>query len=220
MHIKRNIARNLKNIYWQLKGIGIFNLAPVLGLYVLIPLANLAAYGMRHDMDYLYVNIVKQCQIFCPILSVWYVIFVLEHCIEEPGNELLYIRHRNKLPELLLCYLAFQILLLPLFAVYTGMFPDLWWLYLKLCVIQLLYLGLAYFTAFLCRKITISVLAVLCYSISTVMAATVEVQGISYYKVIVNQGTDLVRELIPFALAAGVMLIGGCICNYYFPMRK
>ncbi len=220
MRIKRNIARNLKNIYWQLKGIGIFNLAPVLGLYVLIPLANLAAYGMGHDMDYLYVNIVKQCQIFCPILSVWYVIFVLEHCIEEPGNELLYIRHRNKLSELLLCYLAFQILLLPLFAVYTGMFPDLWWLYLKLCVIQLLYLGLAYFTAFLCRKITISVLAVLCYSISTVIAATVEVQGISYYKVIVNQGTDLVRELIPFALAAGVMLIGGWICNYYFPRRK
>ena len=53
MRIKRNIARNLKNIYWQLKGIGIFNLAPVLGLYVLIPLANLAAYGMGHDMDYL-----------------------------------------------------------------------------------------------------------------------------------------------------------------------
>ena len=220
MRIKRNIARNLKNIYWQLKGIGIFNLVPVLGLYVGIPLANLMAYSINHDMDYLYVNIVKQCQIFCPILSAWYVIFVLEHCIEEAGSELLYIRHRNKLPELLLCYLLFQILLLPLFVIYTGMFPDLWWLYLKLSVIQLLYLGLAYATAFLWRKITISTLIIVCYSISTVMAATVEVQGISYYRVIVNQGIDMVRELAPFALAAGVMLIGGCVCNYYFPQRK
>ncbi len=220
MRIKRDIVRNLKNIYWQLKGIGIFNLVPVLGLYVGIPLANLMAYSINHDMDYLYVNIVKQCQIFCPILSAWYVIFVLEHCIEEAGSELLYIRHRNKLPELLLCYLLFQILLLPLFVIYTGMFPDLWWLYLKLSVIQLLYLGLAYATAFLWRKITISTLIIVCYSISTVMAATVEVQGISYYRVIVNQGIDMVRELAPFALAAGVMLIGGCVCNYYFPQRK
>lgn len=220
MRIKRDIVRNLKNIYWQLKGIWIFNLVPVLGLYVGIPLANLMAYSINHDMDYLYVNIVKQCQIFCPILSAWYVIFVLEHCIEEAGSELLYIRHRNKLPELLLCYLLFQILLLPLFVIYTGMFPDLWWLYLKLSVIQLLYLGLAYATAFLWRKITISTLIIVCYSISTVMAATVEVQGISYYRVIVNQGIDMVRELAPFALAAGVMLIGGCVCNYYFPQRK
>ena len=61
MRIKRDIVRNLKNIYWQLKGIGIFNLVPVLGLYVGIPLANLMAYSINHDMDYLYVNIVKQC---------------------------------------------------------------------------------------------------------------------------------------------------------------
>lgn len=220
MYIKKYIVKNIRNIYWQLKGIGVFKLVPVLGLYVLLPLTNLLSYRINADMDYLYTNIVKECQIICPILSVWCIIFLLEHCIEEPGYELLYIGQRNKLFELLLCYFAFVILMLPLFFVYTRMFSDLWWLYLKLCIIQLLYLALAYFMAFLCRKITVSVLLVICYSISAVMTATVDVQGISYYCVIVAQGKEMLQELIPFAAATVVLLIGGCVCNYYFPQRK
>lgn len=220
MYIKRYLEKQLRNTYWQLKGIGIFNLIPLIGLYILIPISNVITYQFYQEPEYLYVNIVKECQFFCPLLSIWWIFFILEHFIEEPGNELLFVDGRNKMVHALIPYVGFIVLMLPLFIVYTRIFPDLWWLYLKLGIVNLLYLSIAYFTAFLSGKITISVIITLCYTIDAILEDTMEAEGISYYNSRVMTGWALFDEMKFFLLVIVVFLIAGSICNYYFPQRS
>lgn len=220
MRVKEYWIKLLRNMYFQLKGIGIFVLVPPVGLYLLVPLSNWITYEFYKDMDMLYMNILKECQFFLPLLSVWYILFMLEHYAEEPGHELLYVGGWNKLCQLLLPYVGFLLLMLPLFIVYTLLFPELWWLYLKLAIIQFLYLAAVYLLAFIAGKIVFCVMAVLCYTIYVIMGDTMGIGAISYLRLQLAMGWDLWGELKGFLLA-GVLLLGaGLLCNYYFPERN
>lgn len=220
MCVKEYWIRLFRNMYFQLKGIGIFVLVPPIGLYLLVPLSNWITYRFYQDLNMLYTNILKECQFYLPLLSVWYILFLLEHLVEEPGHELLYVKGWNKLPQLLFPYGGFLLLMLPLFAVYTRLFPELWWLYLKLAVIQFLYLAVAYVLAFFSGKIVFCVMAVLCYTIYVIMGDTMGIGVFSYLRLQQAEGLALLSELKGFLIAAGLLLGAGIACNYYFPERN
>lgn len=207
-------------MYFQLKGIGIFALIPLIGIYVLLPLSNWVVYLFYQDMDMLYTNIVKECQLFLPMLSVWYLLFILEHLVEEPGHELLYVGGWNKLYQLLFPYAAFLLLMLPLFFAYTYLFSKLWWLYIKLAVIQFLYLSVVYVLAFLSGKIIFCIMVVLCYGIYVIMSDSIGTEFLSYLRLELATGLELFSEL-KVELVISVLLLGvGVLCNYYFPKRN
>lgn len=220
MRIKEYCLILFRNMYFQLKGIGIFVLIPPAGLYILVPLSNWVTYQIYQDMDMLYTNILKECQFYLPLLSAWYLLFLLEHLVEEPGHELLYVGGWNKLPQLLLPYLGFLILMLPLFVVYTRLFPEFWWLYLKLALIQFLYLAAVYALAFCSGKIVFCVMAVLCYTIYVIMGDAMGIGILSYLRLQLSTGLELLSELTGFLIAALVLLGTGLACNYYFPERN
>lgn len=212
-------GKNMRNIYFQLKGIGLFVFIPIIGLYLLIPTVNYIVFWFYHDWDLLYDSILKECQYFIPLLSVWWSFFLLEHYVEEPGHELLYIDRRNKWFTLFLLYIGYLILMLPLFFVYTGLFPELWWLFLKLGIINLLYLAIAYATAFLTGKIVISVLGLLLYSIY-VIAEESNFLGISYYNSLILTNGEFLHEMQGFVIATIIFFIAGVIGNHMFPERN
>lgn len=220
MYIKRYLEKQLRNTYWQLKGIGFFNLIPLIGLYILIPISNVITYQFYQEPEYLYVNIVKECQFFCPLLSIWWIFFLLEHFIEEPGNELLFVDGRNKLVNVLIPYIGFMILMIPLFVVYTALFSELWWLYWKLAIVNLLYVAIAYFAAFLSKKIVISLIFALCYTIDAILEETMGISGISYYNAQVMTGWEMVKEMKVFLIMTMLFLLAGMVCNYCFPYRN
>lgn len=220
MRVKEYWITLVRNMYFQLKGIGIFVLVPLIGLYFLIPLSNWLTYQFYRDVDILYMSILKECQFYIPLLSVWYLLFLLEHLVEEPGHELLYVGGWNKLPQLLLPYGGFLVLMLPLFAVYTWLFPNLWWLYLKLAVIQFLYLAAVYMLAYSSGKIVFCVMGVLCYTIYVIMGDTMGIGVFSYLRLQQAEGLALLMELKGFLAAGGLLLGAGLIWNYYFPERN
>lgn len=220
MRVKEYWIRLVRNMYFQLKGIGICVLVPPVGLYLLTPLSNWITYQVYQDMNLLYVNILKECQFYLPLLSVWYGLFILEHLVEEPGHELFYVGGWNKFFQLFLPYAGFLILMLPLFVVYTRLFPDLWWLYLKLAVIQFLYLTAVYLLAFISGKIVFCVMTVLCYTIYIIMGDTMGIGVLSYLRLQQAAGVALLSELKGFLIAAVVLLGAGLLCNYYFPERN
>lgn len=220
MHIKRYLKKNLFCTYFQLKGIGPFFLAPLIGLYILTPCSNYITWQFYREPGPLYTNILKECQFFFPLLSVWYLFFVLEHYVEEPGHELLYVGGRNKLPGMFLLYGVFLLLMLPLFFVYTRIFPELWWLYLKIAVVNLFYFAMVYLAAFLSGKITVSVLLALSYTIYVIAEESIGRTGVSYYRNQVASGWDLLWEMKGMLLLTVLFFIAGSICNYLYPERS
>lgn len=213
MYIKKYMIKPFCTLYFQLKGIHLFAAIPILGLYLILPISHYIAYHFYQNMDMLYMNIINECQYLCPILSVWWIFFVLEHYVEEDGHELLYIGRRNKVVSLILLYILFLLLMIPLFVVYTSFFSDLWWLYAKLIIIQWLYMTILYCGSFLIGKINIPVIITLLYTICAIMGAG----GISYYQPIVSSGIEFVQEMRGFLLAGILLMATGCICNHFFP---
>ena len=217
MCVKRYLEKSIWNLYFRLKGMGVFAFMPVLGLYGLLPVLNILAYYFKRDPEMLYTNIVKMSQYLIPLLSVWVILFVLEHCIEEPMHELLYMNNRVKLWELLLLYAGFGILMVPLFIVYTRIFPELWWLYGKVLVLNLFYLSSTYAVSYLFGKMIPGAILVLFY---TVYAMTERATGMNLFLLSVYTGREFVQWMLGYLIVSALLIVVGEILNYRYPERN
>lgn len=203
--------------YYQIKGVGWFAFVPIIVLYILVPLVNYSSFLYFHDMDILYSNIIQTTQFLCPLCSVWYVLFILYHYVEQQGCEILYVGHKYILGNLSVVYCFSVLLLLPLFGVYYSMYSDMWWLYGKIVIVDLLYMLIAYAAAYWSGKIVISIVVLLCYSIFVVMSDMSEVKGIIYYSPHIKVGLQLFQELKEIILLEIILVIAGLMGNkrYY-----
>lgn len=209
----------IRKSYYQIKGIHYFAWIPMLVLYIVIPIGNYAVYCYKNNLDMVYGNILETCQYICPIFSIWYILFLLYHYIEQPGCEILYLNRICKLPDLMIPYIFYAVLMLPLFMVYTYMFSEFWWLYIKLCVVNMLYMGMVYAVCYIFKRITAGMIAILIYSVFVFMEGTNGREGISYFSGELHTGFAMLRELLP-VMTESVVLFGiGLLANYFF-VRK
>lgn len=220
MCVKRYLEKSIWNLYFRLKGMGIMSFIPVFGLYGLIPVLNVLAYYFKNDKNMLYDNIVRMSQYLIPLFSVWIILFILEHCIEEPMHELLYMNNRIKLWELLLLYIGFCVLMLPLFVVYTRLFPELWWLYLKILVLNLFYLSSAYAVSYLFGKMIPAAVLVLYYTVYAVMESTTGLTGTNLFPLEVYTELEFMQWMRGYLILTMILLAVGVGFNYYYPERN
>lgn len=206
----------IKSMYYQMKGISHFIWVPPIVLYILLPTIHYAVYSHNHDMDMLYNNILENAQYMIPLFSIWYVMFLLYHLVEQPGCELLYLTETLKLHNLILLYFIYVILMLPLFIGYTYLFSEFWWLYIKLCIVNLLYIMLVYAFTYIFRRIIPGILLVLFYTSMGFWGNLDIVESISYYSYDLNCGWNLFYELVPIFLVSIVFCFLGMRANYNF----
>lgn len=217
------LRKCIRGLWFQLKGISVFALVPILGLYGLLPFMNYLAYRFQSvpsvGENMLYDNILRMSQYFVPLLSVWWILFVLEHYVEEPSHELLYLDYRLKLGELLLLYAGFLMLMVPLFVVYTRIFPTFWWLFLKLAVLNLFYLASAYCTAYISGKLLPAILLVLFYTLYVIAESST---GFTEHHLLPLEemiGPKFLEGMAAYILLDLVLLMIGGIANYFYPER-
>jgi hypothetical protein len=204
------------NLYFQLKGMGGAVWIPILVIYVFIPFSNFIVYVYR-DSEALIDNISKTVHIGVPFFSIWWILFVLEQMIEEPLSELQYLSQRNKLPELIILYDVYQVMLLPLFIVYTRISQDFWWLYLKMAILSIFYFSIVYCLSYVARSIIPSVLTVFLYTIYVMLE---NVMGLAEVKILSFQiyvGWELVWKLLGYMILSVVLFGIGTICNHKYP---
>ena len=215
MKLGQWIYKNLKNGYFRMKGMGIFALVPIIILYVCIPLINYAAYQYFENPDVLYDNVITMGRYMIPICSVWYILFTLYHFIEEPGNEMLYLEKKGKLIDLVFPYFAYEVLLLPLFLIYTQFFPELWFFFLQLCMIDLTLLAFCYCTAFLANTISVGAIGVLVYMVFDWMMNNNNSRIFIYKEAAETPGLFMKGEILPYLLVTFCFCVVGMIGNRY-----
>lgn len=213
------MKRLIMKSYYQLKGIGCLVWVPAAILYIMLPCVSYGVYSLFKDMDMLYSSILENSQYICPMFSVWYVLFILYHFVEQPGCEILYVKGRCKLPELALPYILYNLNMLPLFSISGYLFPEFRWLYVKLCGVNLLYVAAVYAVTYIFRSIVPSVTIVLLYSVLVFMEGTGAVGNITYFSDEIHIGLALLFEMIPICIIIGVMLMVGIFANHLF-VRK
>ena len=226
MHIERIISKRemykmksaIMKSYYRIKGIGIFALIPVIILYILIPGISYSVYLTNQDMEEVYTYFVENSQYICPLFSVWLLFFILYHLVEQPGCEILYVDGIYKWSELFIPYILYAIAMLPLFGVFGWIFPNLWWLYLKLCVVDLLYASIVYAFSYLFRKIIPGIIVVLLYSV-LVFIGNYNMEAYTYFCGGVHTGRGFVMEMAPILGESVVFLLIGAVFNKTF-VRK
>lgn len=209
----------IKSVYYQMKGISYFVWIPPIVLYILLPAVHYMVYLKSNDMSEVYSNILKNAQYFIPLLSVWLILFVLYHFVEQSGCELLYVTETIKMHYIILVSLLFDILMLPLFVGYTYFFPEYWWLYIKLCVINLMYASFAYVLTYVLQRIIPTILWLLFYSSIGLWGDSNGIGIISYYTFDLMVGRMLFDELIPFMFTTIIAFFWGGIANYRFSQK-
>ncbi|MCM1498309.1 MAG: hypothetical protein NC124_07550 [Clostridium sp.] len=210
------MKNRVKGIYYQLKGISHFVWIPFLVLYILLPAVHYAVYLPEKDMDAVYRNILNNAQYIIPLFSIWHILFVLYHLIEQPGSELLYVTETCKLQSIVLLYLLYMILMLPLFAGYTYFFPEFWWLYAKLSIVNLMYAMFVYAAGYVFRRIIPGILVALFYTSIGFWGDTKGLGMISYYSYELQTGRELFRQMVPVIMITVVFIIVGLLANNRF----
>ncbi len=220
MRLNKWLYRHMLSGYYRIKGMGVFALIPLLVLYILIPITNYAVFQYFQDMEMLRYNIVSICQYLVPICSIWHIIFILYHFVEESGNEVLYISFKDKLADLILPYILYAVLLLPLFFVYTRMFPELWFFYMKLCAINLAYMAFVYCATFMLNSISVSVIGIIIYTICEMIIHRNQNEGYDYFEEGQNFIGFIQSNILPYVVIAIVLFILGKLMNKYLLKYK
>lgn len=122
MYITQRFMIRMERMYLQCRGIGIPMLAPLLANYIILPL-SVFLFARSGDYQGAEEYAWRLSFLFLPIMSVWWVILVLEKSLEEQG-ELFYLYERAKWVDVLLYYFAYLLFISPLCLHFMARWPD------------------------------------------------------------------------------------------------
>lgn len=117
-------------------------------------------------------------------------------------------------------YILYAILMLPLFFVYTRLFPELWFFYLKLCAVNLMYMTFLYAAAFLMHSISVSIICILLYTIYQMSVYMSDMIVFHYEDVRLHWGEYVLQELVPSLVMSFIFLAIGKGLNKYWMRYK
>lgn len=165
MSIKKRSLIRAERIYLQCRGIGAPMLIPILADYIILPLTIfvLAKYGdYKGAGEY---ALTLSCLII-PLMSVWWVVLVMEKSLEEQG-ELFYICERRKWVDVLVYYMLYILLSLPLCQFFMNKwFDDFWPEDIAALYAQCFFsVCLVYLLCYMTKSVVISFITILAFTL-------------------------------------------------------
>ena len=164
MYVKRKLTLWSEKIYLQWKGLGRIKFLPFIANYIILPIFVLVCAGTSiiYDEGFYFS---QYGVFFIPFMSVWWIIMVLQEYVEGTGSEVIRMYDRIKLPEIMIYFLFYLVLMLPLFTIANKCWDtnmDEIILMVTQCVF---YLGIAYFMIFTFNSILGAIIPILTYTL-------------------------------------------------------
>lgn len=172
MFIKRSLKFFLLRIFYDLRNIKWMFWLPLIMLNLMIPLINYHTYRTNYPESVTVIpgDLHEVMLIAAPLLSVWWLLFVMREYVEGEGCEVLYVcRAHNKLPEALGVFMLYIADICILYIFYIR-FEDKMKLSLcmLLCVCVMMF-GLVYLLLQVTRTMTVPLLAVMMYCMASIL---------------------------------------------------
>lgn len=160
-------------VFYQAKNIGWLFLVPLFIFILVIPILNYLQYMSTGISENLYYDIIKFSQWLMPFFSVWNVVFALRESVEEEGYEIFYMSsYRLKIIDVFGLFLISFILMTCLFVIYSFLFPNMWFEYIRILSISFLFLGITYGITYLFKSITPTLIILMLYVLSSILFVT------------------------------------------------
>jgi hypothetical protein len=207
MRTKRNLSAAFARLRLHCKSVGLLALVPFLILNCILPAISLLTYRKYGADTGFHVIVIQFAQWLMPLASVWLVIFVLREYVEASGSELLFVcKNRCKLADMLLLFSLPMLNILAWFIVYSCMLPALFFEFFRIFGICILFFGLTYALAFWTKTIFVPLLALLVYTITSIVTYKNHMIFPLYYTTEFLTGSIFLRGYLPL-LGIGVTLI-------------
>lgn len=165
MSVKEKFEDCWDRMSLQWKGMGITKFLPVFVCYILVPVIAYVI-GLHDELNYKADIFWGQVMLFYPLMSAWWPVLMMDISLGADG-ELFSLYERNKWADVLVCYVAFLMLIAPMCSWMLNQWPDdidpfAFWDLLSQCFVSVC---LVYFLSCCFRSITLSYIVVLILSL-------------------------------------------------------
>lgn len=194
MHNKEALGFLIERTALILRGIGKARWIPVLMIYLIIPAMNIiVAVGDGNIRD----SIISNCMLFYPALSVFWLILYFKEYIEGMGSELLYVKNRIKIGEVIMLYILYMICIAVSLIVYGFFISDvILLLTLKIIIVSYFFYGLTYALVYITKSIILSCIPVIIFSLNSIAPLFKEFESFNYGGLIIEKEDFLNNNFI------------------------
>lgn len=165
MNVRDNLSAFIEKIYLQCRGMGIIMCMPIAVNYVILPFT---VFVLERNSDiYDSVTLVwNQLSLFIPLMSVWWVVLILEKNLNETG-ELFYLYEKTKWLDIIVYYVMYLLIMLPLCLYFMNRWPGEidFYNYGELFAQSFFCVCLVFLLCFLTRSIVFSFVTILVFNL-------------------------------------------------------
>lgn len=205
MHTKKHLKPRGITIL-LIKSTGIMRFVPLIAIdLAALGLILLSAFG-RMDSDSILSDLLLISQIFFPLFSVWWVIFILWGLIDADGSELIFTVCRKSLLRYI--FPPFLIMLAnvsAITAVCAVILPAFAVEFLRILSACVLYFGIAYFACVVTKLTSVSLFLLILYTLASAICRSHEIVFPFYMSQTLIDGETAVKLCLPL-FAAGILL--------------
>lgn len=206
MQYKRNIRHYAGIAKLIIKGSGLFRLFPAFIIFVLLPLMQIAVYFKTNDLLEVKNRIMIDAQIYIPIASVIDVIMILYVFFDHDGKEGIRFYEKKPLRILIIPEIVFDIVLIPVFIIYSVWLKDITIaLYLRCVMINFYFFGSSVMLTALFGGISIAVVSCVVYSTLCILELVYGV-NVSYFALYYSN-TGYIADAVKYMVIAVVMIV-------------
>lgn len=140
----------MRRLYLELKNQQFYYFVPPMVLFIVVPLAVLAA--IKNGTGDNFPECAFIAQLFIPSFAAWWPLFTLKEYLNSPGKELLFVykRGRDSLFLKMIFLWAFYVLhVLIVFICFTYIFDNVWFLFIAIIIQSMFMIALGYFLSLL-----------------------------------------------------------------------
>lgn len=214
---------SLRKMISVLKGKGKISLAPVILIYIIIPILESILMQWLFDLE---TAVYRTAMIFVPLGSIIWIIIVFKPYVEDDGNEIYYLFNRSKWKEVFLLGILYVMLIIPMYLAYYFMLGDLYGLMLliQLCVLSFAFGASVYFFIYLFRSVYAAYIIMLLYtfySTAPYLSVKMMTEGqklvLNYTEIsLYYPDTGFLMDLLPYCVITIVLYLLGIALNDFY----
>lgn len=204
--------RHLKSVSFTgylLKNIGSLRFIPPVILNLIVPVLIVLSYFNSTDFES---NFLMITQYFFPLFSVWFALFSLRELLEAEGREIFFsARNTDVLFETGKLFLILLSDILILTAVCTIMDFDFAMEFVRIISVCVFYFSLVYFLSMCTKSVSITLLAVVIYTLINAVFRSHIVRFPIYMSTNVLSSKEALTLCLPFIVLSAVLIMLGRI---------
>lgn len=200
------------DIKTTIKSMGFLFWIPILINDVLIPSV---VYIIKMSANHMCVlqGIYTLTQMFVPFLSIFWIVIHLSKYVDENGNEIFFIKNRIKLLEIIKLYILYIVINNIFFIWYYTISKELLLELIHLIIVSLLFVSAIYLLVFLFDNISLAIIPMFLYAISSITNLNSTLSKISFYEYMGMSMKQLKTKYIHFLIIGIIFMIIATILN-------